>query len=323
MSKDERGQAKLAMTMAEDRRVDFGTFLRQAREQRGVTLQELAVTTKISARVLESLERNDPGKLPGGIFSRAFVRAYAREVGVDPEAAVARFVEAFPEASGVEDMPSAASAVEAESLEQGRRSVKIAAGVIGVAALVAVAGFLYYSNVRPAAQPDPPAAVQPPAVNAPAPAPAAPQNESPAPATPAFSGVAQEAAADSAAREVPVPPPVEPEPVPPPAAPAEFVAETGARPASAPSPQLPLVVVLTATGNCWLSISVDGTRVPSRTLQAGERVEFAVQRSMTMTAGNAGALAITLNGKPARPLGAAAQVVTTTITAAGYEALLR
>jgi cytoskeleton protein RodZ len=321
MSKDERGQVKLAMTMAEDRRVDFGTFLRQAREQRGVTLQELAVTTKISARVLESLERNEPGKLPGGIFSRAFVRAYAREVGVDPEAAVARFVEAFPEASGAEDMPSAAGAVEAESLEQGRRSVKTAAGVIGVAALVAVAGFLYYSSFRPRAQPALPAAVQPPAANAPAPA--APQNESPAPATPAFSEVAQEAGADSAAREVPVPPPVEPEPVPPPAAPAESVADTGARPASASSPQLPLVVVLTATGDCWLSISVDGTRVPSRTLQAGERVEFAVQRSMTMTAGNAGALAITLNGKPARPLGAAAQVVTTTITAAGYEALLR
>jgi len=43
------------MTMAEDRQVDFGTFLRQAREQRGVSLQDLAVTTKNSARVLEAL----------------------------------------------------------------------------------------------------------------------------------------------------------------------------------------------------------------------------------------------------------------------------
>jgi hypothetical protein len=42
-----------------------------------------------------------------------------------------------------------------------------------------------------------------------------------------------------------------------------------------------------------------------------------------MTAGNAGALAITLNGKPARPLGSAGEVVTATITASGYESFLR
>jgi hypothetical protein len=83
------------------------------------------------------------------------------------------------------------------------------------------------------------------------------------------------------------------------------------------------VVVLTTTAGCWLSISVDGTRVPSRTLNAGERIEFAVQRSITMTAGNAGALAISLNGQPARSLGVAGQVVTTTIPASGYEAFLR
>jgi hypothetical protein len=83
------------------------------------------------------------------------------------------------------------------------------------------------------------------------------------------------------------------------------------------------VVVVTMSDACWLSVSVDGTRAPSRTVGAGERLEFPVQRSITMTAGNAGAVSVMLNGKPARALGASGQVVTTTIPAAGYESFLR
>jgi cytoskeletal protein RodZ len=49
-------------------------------------------TTKISIVALEALERGDLSRLPGGIFSRAFVRAYALEVGLDPEATVTEFL---------------------------------------------------------------------------------------------------------------------------------------------------------------------------------------------------------------------------------------
>lgn len=313
MSKDERGQAKLSMTMAEDRHVDFGTFLRQAREQSGVTLRELAVTTKISTRVLESLERNDPSKLPGGIFSRAFVRAYAREVGLDPEAAVSRFVAAFPDASGAEDLPSATGADEAGSFEQRRHTLKTAARFVVVAALLAAFGFLFYSSRRLAVQrAEPPAAPVPAPVADPS-VPVAAQNEAPAPPAASSDSAAAPASAGEAP-DAPDLPPVEPEPPVPAAA---------AQPRAAASARAPLAVVLAASGDCWLSITVDGVRVPSRTLQAGERIEFRVQRSITMTAGSAGALEVTLNGRPARPLGETGQVVTTTITAAGYEAFLR
>jgi len=106
----------------------------------------------------------------------------------------------------------------------------------------------------------------------------------------------------------------------PPSEPAVTAGATG----GAPSAQAaPLVVVLTFSGQCWLSLTVDGTRAPSRTAMSGERLEFAVQRSITMTVGNAGAVAVTLNGKPASALGDAGKVVTTTITASGYETFLR
>ena len=74
---------------------DFGEKLRAARERRGVSLREIAEHTKLSTSALESLERNDASRLPGGIFARAFVRAYASEVGLDPEATVREFVERF------------------------------------------------------------------------------------------------------------------------------------------------------------------------------------------------------------------------------------
>jgi cytoskeleton protein RodZ len=75
---------------------DFGARMRQAREQRGVTLRQIADATKISVSQLEALERNDISRLPGGIFSRAFVRSYAAEIGADPEQTVRDFLSQFP-----------------------------------------------------------------------------------------------------------------------------------------------------------------------------------------------------------------------------------
>src|ERR1700681_5071304 len=74
----------------------FGERLRDARERRGISLRQIANATKISVGVLEALERNDISKLPGGIFGRAFVRNYAIEVGLDPEAVIQDFIAQFP-----------------------------------------------------------------------------------------------------------------------------------------------------------------------------------------------------------------------------------
>jgi cytoskeleton protein RodZ len=64
---------------------------RRAREARGISLRQVSNVTRISIRTLEAVERNDRSRLPGGIFTRAFVRAYATEVGLDPESPCGRF----------------------------------------------------------------------------------------------------------------------------------------------------------------------------------------------------------------------------------------
>lgn len=53
---------------------DFGGSLREARERAGVTLRAISTSTKISVVTLEALERNDLSRLPGGLFTRAFIR---------------------------------------------------------------------------------------------------------------------------------------------------------------------------------------------------------------------------------------------------------
>ena len=74
---------------------DLGIRLKEARQAKGISLREIEAKTKISVTALEALERHDYARLPGGIFSRAFVRAYALEVGVEPETAVNEFVADF------------------------------------------------------------------------------------------------------------------------------------------------------------------------------------------------------------------------------------
>ena len=63
----------------------FGEEFKRERELRQISLREVAEATKISLRHLEALERNEFDQLPGGVFNRGFVRAYAEFIGVSPE----------------------------------------------------------------------------------------------------------------------------------------------------------------------------------------------------------------------------------------------
>jgi cytoskeletal protein RodZ len=68
--------------------MSFGDELRRERELREISLREVAEATKVNIRYLEAMERDDFEHLPGGVFNRGFVRAYAQYIGVDPEAMV-------------------------------------------------------------------------------------------------------------------------------------------------------------------------------------------------------------------------------------------
>lgn len=75
----------------------FGERLRQQRELRGISLEEIVATTKIGRRLLKALEDEQFDLLPGGIFNKAYVRAYAKCVGLNEDEAVAEYLEAAQE----------------------------------------------------------------------------------------------------------------------------------------------------------------------------------------------------------------------------------
>lgn len=82
------------MTEQADR---IGARLRIAREQSGKPLRQIADTTKLTVRTLEALEAEKITQLPGGIYRRAIVRAYAREIGLDPEVTLRAFLDQHPD----------------------------------------------------------------------------------------------------------------------------------------------------------------------------------------------------------------------------------
>jgi len=75
----------------------FGARLRSHRERRGIGLDAIAQSTKIRVTLFDALERDDTSRWPSGIFRRAFIRAYATAVGLDPESTLSEFLERFPD----------------------------------------------------------------------------------------------------------------------------------------------------------------------------------------------------------------------------------
>ena len=73
----------------------FGPNLRRIRVQRGISLEQIAAATKVSQDLWSGLERNDFSRWPSGIYARAYVRAYAQQLGVDPDATVDDFCRFF------------------------------------------------------------------------------------------------------------------------------------------------------------------------------------------------------------------------------------
>jgi cytoskeletal protein RodZ len=71
--------------MGETPVLTFGEELRRERLVREVSLEEISASTKISIRLLTALESSDVAKLPAPVFTRGFIRAYARHLGLDPE----------------------------------------------------------------------------------------------------------------------------------------------------------------------------------------------------------------------------------------------
>jgi transcriptional regulator with XRE-family HTH domain len=75
----------------------FGARLRQRRERQQIALSTIAEQTKIKISLLEGLEHDDVSHWPSGIFRRAFIRAYAHAIGLEPDIVVREFLDLYPD----------------------------------------------------------------------------------------------------------------------------------------------------------------------------------------------------------------------------------
>jgi cytoskeleton protein RodZ len=294
----------------------FGENLRQARMARNISLQEIAVTTKISSRALQALEDEHFDLLPGGIFNKGFVRAYARCVGLDEEKAIADYLAAAKVSPSEIDMEVMSTQVTAAA---GTRQpwAPSATSVVGVVAVLVALGMgaLWLNEQRKEARDvtaarqvtEKPAAPVPPAqstvpTSEPNPSPQGVANSGQSNANQVPTNTNQEAAANAAA-----------------STPALSVVPTSV----APKQQAPVEVSISATARVWISVRSDGKAVETLTLDPDKPENrsrsYTAKEKLLLVVGNPAGLSVTYNGKPTGVLGAVGKREMITFTPQGME----
>ena len=253
----------------------LGPDLKRAREASGISLHEMAARTKISITALESLERNDFRRLPGGISGRAFVRAYAAEVGIEPDAAVSRFSALLEQAEREEAERKAAKRPEItlddrQFLQRQQRAMLTLRIVLVVVLIAVIAVAVWQGRAflqRRAAS----KALALAAASTPGPAVTPPQ----------------------------APPAAE-------AQPETMVTREGTA---------KMVVEFDLTGESFLSVSVDsGPPIFARVFQPGEHPRVEADHDVVLDVGNGGVVRMAINGRQTKPLGKNGQRQRTRIT---------
>jgi cytoskeleton protein RodZ len=263
----------------------LGEEFRSAREARSLSLSDVAERLHIRSVYLAAIEDEDWHVIGAPVYVRGFMRTYARFLGLDPEAAVARFAAIVPAGAPAAPTPrQAAAANPAEKRAAGERNSPSLAAVLSIVAAVLVVLFVGYEFYQfrsgsPATAPVADASAAPGAADVaaapPAAAPAA-GSDTPGPGT----------GADETLAAIP--------------------------PLSSPSPAAPKAgkrgLTLNVTETSWLRVSVDGTVVLEGTLPRGVAKTF-TGKVADVRVGNAGGVRIAVNGHTLGPLGASGDVV--------------
>jgi cytoskeleton protein RodZ len=272
----------------------FGAQLKQEREKQGVSLEDISLSTKIGTRMLRALEEEHFDQLPGGIFNKGFIRAYARCLGMDEEQAIADYLAATgtgpaarkPESDHALDL----SPVIEPPPREPSKSPGLPWGSLATALLIVALGFagwgFYSRDPEKATQDSASSAVNPPSAQPAAVAEQPPPEPKPTEPAPSTSKPVEDKIATLTAS--------------PAAAPAAVSAPTATLTPDQPQPSMPtngtFLVLIRAREDSWLSISVDGEIVTRSLLTAPAQKSVRAHDEMIVRAGNVGALDFEFNG---------------------------
>jgi cytoskeleton protein RodZ len=268
---------------------NVGGMLRAARERRGLSLRQVSNNTKIAMMTLEALERNDIARLPGGIFSRGFVRSYAIEVGLDPEIVIQAFMGQFPHDSVTVGHPTNSQVEDHQAVESDRRMATTLLRLIAISVPVAIVAVYFTTAGRRSADSSQPSTAD----------------------SQQTTVGGQQSTVDNRQSTVGgEQTPVDNQQAP-------VGGQQSAVAASVPADRL--VVQVSVSRQSWISAIVDGSRAAQREFKPGEEATFEVRKEIILTAGDAAGVVVMLNGMPARPLGGNGQVVTLRVNPANFK----
>jgi cytoskeletal protein RodZ len=126
--------------------VSLGEELKRERELREISLREISESTKISIRILEAIEKNNFQALPGGIFNRNFLRAYAEFIGLDSDNVVRKYHQQFDSSEEpVASTPGTALPFQEPAVKKSSKTLQI---VLMLILLVVAAAFLFFNRHR-------------------------------------------------------------------------------------------------------------------------------------------------------------------------------
>jgi cytoskeletal protein RodZ len=266
----------------------FGEGVKREREKKKITLDQVSVSTKISARMLRAIEEEKFDQLPGGIFNKAFVRTYARYLGLDEEKTLADYMAAAggPQAAQAEDLELRAMAEQKEkkSRRPQRISENLPWGWIAMLLLVtaaAVSVWGWYSRTEDRHNG---------------------RNEAER-AAPRNSG---QRSSDSSATAHYQP----------------SVSKDVAAAATQPAVQVSsggFTLMVKAEEDSWVSITTDGNAIYSGMLVAPEQRSIKANKSITIRAGNVGGLTFAFNGRQLGPQGDYGEVKTLSFGSEGLQ----
>lgn len=265
--------------------MDIGTTLRTARERHGLSIDQLARRTKISPTLLKAIEEDAFERLPRGIVGRGFLRAYAAEVGLDPEEIVREFLE-----QTAQHVPAARGRAPEEPVSQSSPGVeaprpeRALVGYVLVAAALLLALVVFTRSQVTDSTPS------------------------------AAAGTGEEAlgSADSGGSIESTSGDVPPG--------ADAVAAHNMQPVSADGTRIRIEIA--PQGPCWVEVTADGRLLVYRLMHAGERESFEVRQEVSIRAGDPAVFSFTINGQPGRPLGRAGVPGEVRLTLDTYEQFL-
>lgn len=260
---------------------NFGARLRAERESKGITLEEISSRTRVSVRLLSAIEEEAFGELPGGVFNVAFVRQYAKQVGLD-ENAVAEEFKALTQPTELavlktpEPVEEDRGATLIEGVVERAREYQVTAPIVMTVLLAVIAGAVMLAQWD---------------------------------WDTGFATISESFLWEQEQAQAPSPTPTG----------TASPTTASVRPYVERKPVKPVSVQLSISATVWIEAIADGERVFRRNFRSGETPEVEADEQVRLLVGNAGGVSVSLNGEPMPPVGTSGQVRRVLLTERGME----